>query len=272
MSFYQTCLILFLLSFSSCKALRCTTECSFSYNTSTSFIYPQSCNQIVSAGKCGANLAFTFGAGDNLFQLTSFSTNSIYNSNNQRRGKLQIINSAIISFTHYVDITCKDKDDCAKDLAMKITNEILQRPVDFTKILNELEPFIIGPSLTMQNRQLNCYNSNEQAEICIEYPNRGSCASGNTITSNKLTRSCQSSSYQPEISIAMYQDSSIATFDILCTRNLCNTQSILNSVKDILFRYNITQTPDGRLTGSTFHVSILLILIMIFITFLNYRE
>ncbi|CAF1423689.1 unnamed protein product, partial [Adineta steineri] len=75
-----------------------------------------------------------------MFQLTSFSASTIYNSNNQRRGKLQVMDSTTISFTHYVDIACKDKDDCAKDLAIKITNEILQRRVDFSKILNELAP------------------------------------------------------------------------------------------------------------------------------------
>ncbi|CAF1398154.1 unnamed protein product [Adineta steineri] len=207
-----------------------------------------------------------------MFQLTSFSASTIYNSNNQRRGKLQVMDSTTISFTHYVDIACKDKDDCAKDLAIKITNEILQRRVDFSKILNELAPFMIGPPLTMQNRQLNCYNSKEKAEVCVEYPDQGSCALENTITKNKLTRSCQPSRHQPEISIRMYQDPSTATFDILCTRNLCNTQSTLNSIKDILFRYNVTQTPDGRLTGSRFQVSAFLILIMISIAFFNYHE
>ncbi|CAF1458364.1 unnamed protein product [Adineta steineri] len=126
MSLYLTYIILSLLSFLSYNALRCTTDCLFSYNSSTLFIYPEACNQTVSAGTCAANLAFTFGAGQNMFQLTSFSASTIYNSNNQRRGKLQVMDSTTISFTHYVDIACKDKDDCAKDLAIKITNEILQ--------------------------------------------------------------------------------------------------------------------------------------------------
>ena len=263
--FYKTYILLFLLSFWSCEALQCTTNCSYSYNSSTSFIYPEKCNQIVSAGKCRANLAFLFDTQDYFFSLSSSSTSTVFASNNQRRGLLQISSqSRKVWFSHYVDIECKDKDDCARDLAIKISNELTQRKYDFSKLVNQLEEYMIGPK---QIRRLNCYDSNEKGQLCAELPTQGSCVLENQIKSNKMTRSCRIASGKPEISIRMHQDSTIATFELLCHRDLCNTKGTLNAVKEILFRNNITQTPDGRLTGSTFQISFFLLLSMIFITF-----
>ncbi len=49
-----------------------------------------------------------------------------------------------------------------------------------------------------------------------------------------------------------------------CNRTLCNGNSTLKAVKELMFKYNITKTLDGRLNddGSTFIISISLIIIM----------
>ncbi|UJR19057.1 hypothetical protein I4U23_022188 [Adineta vaga] len=262
MSLCQTYILLLLLSLFSCQALRCTTNCLYIYNSSTPFLYPERCNQIVSSGKCGAMLTFYFHTGEYFFSLSSDSSSTVYNSNNQRRGLLQISESTA-SLSHYVDIECKDKDDCAKDLAIKISIELSQRQYDFSKIINELSPYIIGPSLSTQNRPLKCYNSKEKEELCA------SCFLQNQIIKNKITQSCQTTSSELQPSIRMHQNPTTATFDLTCTRNLCNTKSILNIVKDILFKYNVTQTPDGRLNGSRFQISVFLMIITIIFAFFH---
>ncbi|CAF1434690.1 unnamed protein product [Adineta ricciae] len=254
-------LIVFFLSFFSCQALRCTTNCSYSYNSSTPFLYPEKCNQIVLAGKCEAMLIFMYHSGLYLFKLTSDSSNVFYDSHNHRHSTLRITGSNTIYLSYYVNIVCKDKNDCAKDLAIKISTELSQRQFNFSNILRELSPYLFAPSLSPQTPQLNCYNSMEKEESCIKYPENGSCSLEYRIKTNKITQSCQITSYENQVSVTMYKDPDIENFDILCTRSLCNTKSTLNAVRSILHSYNITLTTSNeRSTGLRFQIPIFLMI------------
>jgi hypothetical protein len=264
MLLYRTSIILFLLFFFSCNALRCTTNCTFTYNITNPFTIPDTCNQIVSAGKCQARLAFMYNFGSYFFDLSDASQTTIFNSNNQRRAKLQLYLPSTVYLSHYVDIACKDKDDCARELAINMATEMSQRRYDFLRIMDELAPLILGPPLSSSNPELNCYDSNQKVHQCATLTKPGSCIVANKITNNQISSSCRTDSFEREISINMYQEKDDATFDIRCNRNLCNGRSTLQAVKQILYRHNITQTPDGRLNGSRFHISIFLMIIMIF--------
>lgn len=255
---HQRCAVLLLISLATCGALRCTTNCSFSYDNTHPFHFPDTCNHIVSAGKCSAMLSFMFESNQYWFNLFADPNTSIYVSNNQRRGKLQLISASRVYLSHFVDIACKDKDDCARDLAIRIAAELSQRRYDFSRLVYELAPLMQGPS----NAQLNCFDGKQKEQRCATPSSSGTCLLTSQVDSNKMTSSCEPTAYLPEVSISMYQDSNTATFDIRCNRNLCNTQSTLRATKEILFRYNVTQTPDGRLSGCSLHASISLILAM----------
>ncbi|CAF1257489.1 unnamed protein product [Rotaria sp. Silwood1] len=264
MLLYQILIFGFLLLVFSCNALRCTTNCSFTYNTTKPFAIPDTCNQVVSAGKCEARLGFMYDWGVYFFDLSANLQTTIFNSNNQRRARLQLHLPNTVYLSHFVDISCKDKDDCARDLAINVSVEMSQRQYDFPRIMSELSPLILGPSLSSSNLELNCYDSNQKVHRCGTLTNPGSCIVANDITKNKISSSCKIDSFQREISISMYQEKNYATFDVRCNQNLCNGHATLKAVKQILFRHNITQTPDGRLNGASFRVSILLMIIMLF--------
>ncbi|CAF3426841.1 unnamed protein product, partial [Rotaria sp. Silwood2] len=184
---------------------------------------------------------------DYFFDLSADSQTTIFDSNNQRRARLQLYLPTTVYLSHYVDIACKDKDDCARDLAINVATEMSQRQYDFPRIMDELAPLILGPPLSSSNPELNCYDSNQKVHQCATLSKSGSCFVANKIRNNKISSSCKTDSFGREISINMYQDQNDATFDVRCNRNLCNGHSTLKAVKQILFRHNITQTLDGRL-------------------------
>ncbi|CAF1384689.1 unnamed protein product [Adineta ricciae] len=203
-----------------------------------------------------------------LFKLTSDSSNVFYDSHNHRHSTLRITGSNTIYLSYYVNIVCKDKDDCAKDLAIKISSELSQQQFNFSNILRELSPYLIAPSLSTQIPQLNCYNSMGKEESCVKYPKNSSCSLEYRIKTNKITQSCRIASYENQVSVTMYKDPDIENFDILCTRNLCNTKSTLNAVKSILHRYNITLTTSNELSISLrFQISIFLMITTIIFAF-----
>ena len=93
-----------------------------------------------------------------VFRLTADSSNRTYDSHNHSHSTLQISESNTIYLSQYVSIACRDKDDYAKDLAIKIPIELSQQQYDFFKIINEL---------STRDRQLNCYNSKEKKNYVL---------------------------------------------------------------------------------------------------------
>jgi len=171
--------------------------------------------------------------------------------------------------SYYIDRACNNKDDCARDLAINEANEMLQRQIDFPNMINELKPLIIGPPLTTANPNLNCYDAKETIHQCATSMTDGTCILSNDIAKNKISRSCINNSPR-ELFVSMYQMDKDNEFNFQCNRSLCNDQSTLRDVKRIMFKYNITKTPDGRLNhGSRFILSIPLLIMMIFSLLFN---
>ncbi len=70
--------------------------------------------------------------------------------------------------------------------------------------------------------------------------------------------------------IRMYQsDSNYAIFNVECNRSLCNTQS----VKNVMFKYNVTVTLDGYLleNGSVINYGSKLMISVLFIIMVNFH-
>ena len=75
--------------------------------------------------------------------------------------------------------------------------------------------------------------------------------------------------------IQIYQtDDGRAELDVYCNRSLCNTHSTLQAVKELMYRYRVTATPDGLLasTSSQLAGSTLLMIMIIFMTFLLFLK
>lgn len=76
--------------------------------------------------------------GDYFFDFSADPQTTIFNSNNQRRARLQLYLPTTVYLSHYVDIGCRDKDDCARELVINVATEISQRQYDFPRIMGEL--------------------------------------------------------------------------------------------------------------------------------------
>ncbi|CAF1294018.1 unnamed protein product [Rotaria sp. Silwood1] len=94
---------------------------------------------------------------------------------------------------------------------------------------------------------INCYDSNENERQCGTLAQRGSCVISHNIFQDKIDRSCDDKMLSSLVSVNIIQSPSSATFIVYCNQALCNTNSTLQKVKDIMFQYNVTATSDGRL-------------------------
>lgn len=268
MLFSQRIILLFYLLFLSCDALRCTTRCSYTFNATTPFSIPDDCDQFVSVEKC--LITFTFYYGTQEYTVRFLGDTSITNpiSNDFRQAKLNLLSSTAL-FTYTIDRQCQDKDDCDRDLAKTIANEMRQQQhYNLNGIQNELTPFMLGPPLTSENSNLTCYDSNQNSISCGTTTNRGSCVISNSIFENKIIRVCGDKEIFSEPFVSIYQSQHYLSFDIQCNQSICNNQTTLQEVKAIMFKYGITVTPDGGLLnfGSKLIVSISSIIIMLLLT------
>ncbi len=66
--------------------------------------------------------------GDYLFSLATDSQSTIYKSNSQRRAKLQLYLPNTVYLYHFVDIACKDKDDCCHSVNIEGRHHNRYRP------------------------------------------------------------------------------------------------------------------------------------------------
>lgn len=266
-------LLIFVTLFYSYSALVCTTNCSFLYNLSTPFSVPDRCNQLISAGKCTGNIAFWYDHGFYQVFLRADPSSSIDPSENDRYVVLDLAVVSLSTFSYSIDRACTDRDDCARHLITDVANEMLKKNYDYLAALDDLKPLITAPSSIFQDSNLQCYDSNETIRTCSTSPQTSSCVIIDKINEKKLSMTCETQLYAGNAYVSIYQSTiDDASFDVHCNRSLCNTRSTLDAVKDVVFKYGITVTPDGRLTnGSTAVISTwLLIIIAAFVVFYRF--
>ncbi|CAF3405811.1 unnamed protein product [Rotaria sp. Silwood2] len=267
----------FFFFFVTCNALQCITNCWYTYKLTTPFSIPSNCNQSVSAGKCRASLSFTYGVADYIIEFEAASSNVITDIENLHQTSLILPSTGLLYFTYDIKYACNDKDDCAQELAKNASIEMLQRQADNPEIREKLTSFIKSPILTSNNSNISCYDSNENERQCSTLTQRRSCVISHNIFQNKIDRSCDDRTLGGVVSINIFQTPSSAAFIIYCNQVLCNTNSTLQKVKDIMFEYNVTATSDGRLIDVEYvgnyefklMISIPLMIMMIFSLLLN---
>jgi hypothetical protein len=229
------------------------------------------CNQIVSAGNCFGSIVFHYDRGEYDVSLQASSSSIIGSTDNKRYVMLHI--SLYSSFFSYdIERACQNKDDCARDLITNVAVEMFPRQYNYSAIMNEVRPLISGPPLTPEKPNLNCYDSNQ----CGTSTKPGACVIEDTILKKEISIRCDNQSIFGDVYISIYHsDRNFATFGVHCNRSVCNSPSTLQSAKELMFKYNITATLDGRLMdlgnsdGSKSMMSISLMIMMIFGLLLN---
>jgi hypothetical protein len=148
---------------------------------------------------------------------------------------------------------------------------MLERQYNYSAIMDEVEPLVTGPSTTPDNPDLKCYDSNQNVQQCGTSTKPGSCVILDTISQKKIDFQCDTELSVGNAYINIHQsDNNFGTFNVHCNRSLCNTYATLQAAKELMFKYNVTKTLDGRLNGSRLIISTSLMIMMIFIL-LSYR-
>jgi hypothetical protein len=262
-------IILFLFYFFlPCHALQCTTNCSYTYNLTEPFNIPDRCNQIVSAGKCVAYLRFSYDTQTYNVQFLVSSSIYVSGADNTRSAYLNLVSTTSPDLQYKISYECKNKDDCARDLARNGANDMLQRRLQFREIVNEVTPLILSPSNASNNYNLICYDSNDNEFQCGTSAKPALCIISDIFHQNAMNRSCAVPMQPNEVFVSMYQsESNYGTFDVQCNRSLCNVIQTLQAVKNVMFKYNVTITSDGRLmeNGSMINYGSKLMICVLFV-------
>ena len=265
--FFFVCLIFV----PACRALLCTTTCSFTLSLSTPFYIPDQCGQSTLAGKCLGTIQFWYDRGEYDVYFRADPSSLILTGDNRRSVLLDFSTDTSIFFSYSIDRVCNNLDDCARDLVADMAKEILPRNLNYPAIMNELQPLITGPSRITDYPIFQCYDSNGNTQQCGTSFTQGLCAIEDVVTKNEVSINCDTDDLVGQAYVSIYQsfDDDFATFGVHCNRSFCNTRSTLDATKEVAFRYNITITPDGRLDGSRLLISTLLISLMMLFLFFN---
>lgn len=185
---------------------------------------------------------------------------------------LRFLSNGSSIFSYTIERICNNEDDCARNSITNLANTILQRQYNYSAIMNELEPLIVGPSLTPDDLYLKCYDSNQTIQRCGTLSKPESCSIFNIMSESKTFIGCNYDWTISNAYIQIYQtDSNLSSFDIDCNQSLCNTYSIAQAAKQLMFKHRITVTPIGLLYNSIskLMISTVFIIMMIFIALYN---
>lgn len=258
----QRVLSLLICSLLPCYGLQCTNDCSYTSSLSKPFHVPVSCTQMISAGKCAVLIDFWYNREEYVVTFTGEPSTTIFSIDNRRSVLLALPPRSEAFFSYSILQTCKDRDDCTRDLAEKTVTNMLQRNYPYDSIMNELASLASGPPHSVNHSDLSCFVSDQNVRQCAIATKPGSCVISNVLTKKSTSYSCDNERDTGDASVSLYQSENYATFTVQCNRPLCNGHMTMQSAKDILFRYNITKTVDGHLDdGSAIVVSIGLVLL-----------
>jgi hypothetical protein len=275
MLFSQTSIFFLVYFFLPCYTLRCTTNCSYTYNFTHPFDIPDRCNQSVLAGKCLASIGFSYDSQAYTVQFQADPSIYITSLDNIHRASMRLSSTSTVVFSYDVQYACKNTDDCARDLIRKTTVDTLQRQINTSALEKELIPLIVSPFPAPNNSTLNCYNSKANISHCNTSEERGLCIIAHFIETDSVLRTTVCGKWAQSPFVSMDQSDISARFDVNCNRSLCNDNSTLQTVKELMFKYKVTATSDGRLVDKGFNTNdgsklMAFILLMIFSFILNY--
>jgi hypothetical protein len=269
MSFLRNLAAFLIYIISLSYALQCTTSCSFSSNLNATFAIPESCDRITSEKFCAFRMSLYQ---TNYYSSLSFKiVSSNYSFSEYHYARAALSDYGSIDFSYSISHECKHTDDCALEFAKNKMPDILRRlATNYEDIRNELLPLLSSGS-SIEDTDLSCFDIKENVRQCAIAKKPSSCQATQQLMGTKKTnRSCSHDLYGSKKSVSISDFGQYASFEIKCNRSLCNGPMTLQAVKEVMFKYNITKTIDGRLNNalrlslsSTF--LILLIIVLFFV-------
>jgi hypothetical protein len=247
------------------SALECTTNCYFSINHDSSFQIPAKCNETTSAKQCKVYLSISYDYNSTFVTLSASTINFLFDDTHSAMVQLTEYGSIILSYS--IARYCNKKDDCARELVYSSMFEIINRPfIDTRPVKDELFPLLASNS-SNGNMDVSCFDSNERVRQCAIASKPGSCQLNQQLNGRKsINRSCDNELSMKSQYIDIYDSGNIASFKIKCNRSLCNGPMTFQAVKEVLFKYNITKTIDGRLNhGLRLSLSYPILLLLIYL-------
>lgn len=228
------------------EALRCTNDCYFTLNYNSPFEIPAHCNETVSARQCKVDLSISYGE-NLLFVSLSANTLSI-DLDDYHYAMAQISDDGSTMVSYSISRSCKNKNDCARNLAHASMGKIINRPlIDPQSIGKELFPLLSSNS-SHGNADLFCFDNDENVRQCSLASQPGACQISHQLIGRKrITRSCNNKQSSRSQHVTILDSTKTASFNIECNRFLCNGPMTIQRVKEILFQHNLTQTSEGRL-------------------------
>ncbi|CAF1048657.1 unnamed protein product [Adineta steineri] len=251
--------------FLNCNALQCSTNCSYTFNFDTPFNVPSRCNQQVSAEKCRVQLTFWYYLQEYVVNFEAEPSKTIISTDNQRTTMIEIKPTESFFFYYGISHTCTNGDNCAQEFAQIAVYEIIERQINYLAIVNELRPLILTAPQSANDSDLACFNSNENVQQCAIANIHGTCTISDKLIENEIIQSCSNDMHTKLSYLNISDSGSHATFNINCNRPLCNGQLTLKAVKDIMFKYNVTLSPQGRLNNGSQFIKISSGLMMIIV-------
>ncbi|UJR11764.1 hypothetical protein I4U23_015945 [Adineta vaga] len=266
MLLFQRFILLICCCFLTCNALHCITNCSHTFSFDTPFNVPSQCNQMVSANKCRLDIIFWYYLQEYVVAFKAEPSNTIISADNQHNIVINILPTTSYYFKYAIHYACTERSDCVQDFARITITEMLARQINYLSVVSELRPLVSVDPQSPNNSNLICFDSKENLHQCANRTNPGSCFISDKLTENEIIRYCDNGP-QAKLGYLNISDSgSHATFDVHCNRSLCNEHSTLKAVKDILFKYRLTKTPDGRLNNDSQFIKLSVWLIVILLT------
>jgi hypothetical protein len=114
---FRIFIILLCCSFLPSDALRCTTNCVYTYDFTSSFIIPDRCQEIVSAGKCLGSITLWYYLNQYTVILLDDQSSTIVDQDTQCYAIMELPSTNSTFFSYDFNYACQDKDSCAQDLA-----------------------------------------------------------------------------------------------------------------------------------------------------------
>jgi hypothetical protein len=226
--------------------LQCRTNCSMNYSMQQSFVLPLNCTYII-MNQCSVKLTVWYER--DYYRVTFPGESSIDSNLPDDRYFIMIEIGNRPFFVYDINYICKDADDCTQRFIEKNIIDIMKYSRNFSLLYVDLRRVLYRPAI--HSHDLACFDTNEVIRQCSTYSIPGSCQIIYDLVKHKYhRRTCQRTYNRTSTSINIYDTTSSSIMTIACNRMLCNGPLTILAVKNILYRYRITDS-HGRLLRNT---------------------
>ncbi|UJR29181.1 hypothetical protein I4U23_010395 [Adineta vaga] len=236
--------LLYLIPFAS--TLQCTINCSFKSELNSLFEIPNSCNETSLSKLCTFRMSYWY---HKYYSYLSFDFDRSNSSSVKYYStSIRLADDGSIGFDYTISHQCDQTDDCAMKFAKTNIPNLLRRlNFNYTDLRDELWPLLVSKT-SIDDVDLSCFDSKANIRQCALVKKPGLCQATQQLRGRKrMDRSCNQQLFSNEKTVSMFDFGSFANLELKCNRSLCNGPMTFDTVKEILFKYNITKTIDGQL-------------------------